>query len=106
MLVSQISLINNSIVQTKVSNNPTNSSNPSFGIRYNWWQAWTVKKFLPKDRRRLYDGEILDAATGPNAQVVTDNLMINAFKEAKAFMLGFIKTKVKRAAATMGSVII
>ena len=105
MRVSRVSSINNGIVPIEVSSMRANSSRPAFGYKYNWWQAQAVKKFLPHERRGLYDGEMLDDANALNAKVATDNVMTRAFKDAKTFMFRLIATKIIRVATAMGNVL-
>jgi len=73
----------NNVIPSSVGSTRANASDSSFGWLLKPRQAELVKKYLPKERRQMYDAEFMDAFNAPNPKVATDNVMIRALREAR-----------------------
>lgn len=106
MLVSIIPSINpysTNVIPASAGSARANAPNPSFGYRYIKWAARIVDKYLPTTRRKLFDGELLDAVNSPNPKKATNRLMTKAFFIAFANM---VVTTFKQATHYIGSIVI
>lgn len=82
--VSSVKLNSCNIIPSSVEATRNKSCNSSFGWLLKPKQAKLIETYLPKERRRLFDGELIDAALhSPDPRKATDNILSRILREAK-----------------------
>lgn len=106
MLVSRVSPVKfniNNVIPSSLDSTRNHACNPSFGYLYPTWAKNLIDRHLPPARRRLFDGELMEAVNASNPQKATNKLMSKALLVA---IVNMVVTSLKQATHFMNGLVL